>query len=152
VTEFEIVRVAAGDVDDVLPLLRGYCEFYEVAQSDVALRALCDTLLAHPETAGIQLLARDAQGAAVGFATVYWTYSTLSAGPIGLMNDLYVAPLARGGGVGRALIDACAAECADRGVGELEWFTAPGNKRAQAVYDRTLATREDWVSYSLPVS
>jgi GNAT superfamily N-acetyltransferase len=151
-TEFEIARVAAGDIDEVLPLLRGYCEFYEVAPSDGALRTLCDALLEAPETAGIQLLARDAQGVAVAFATLYWTYSTLSAGPIGLMNDLYVAPAARGGGLGRALIDACAAACVERGVGELEWYTAPGNTRAQAVYDRTGASREEWVSYSLPVS
>ena len=68
------------------------------------------------------------------------------------MNDLYVAPAARGRGIGRALIDACSAECAQRGVAELEWFTAPSNRAAQSVYDRTGAVRTEWVNYSFAVA
>jgi GNAT superfamily N-acetyltransferase len=152
VTEFEIARVGAGDIDEVLPLLRGYCEFYEAAPSEASLRGLCEALVAAPETAGIQLLARLQDGTAVGLATLLWTFSTLIAGPIGLMNDLYVAPAARGNRIGATLIEACAGECAHHGAIALEWYTAPGNRRAQAVYDRTGAAREEWISYSLPVS
>jgi GNAT superfamily N-acetyltransferase len=152
VSEVAIARVAAGDVEELMVLLRGYCEFYEATPGEQALRTICATLLEHPDSAGIQLLARDGDGTAVGFATLYWTYSTLNAGPIGLMNDLYVAPAARGNGIGRALIEACASECRQQGAVELEWYTAPGNARAQATYDRTGAIREEWVSYSLPIS
>ena len=68
------------------------------------------------------------------------------------MNDLYVEDAARRRGVGRALIGACAAECAARGVPILEWETAPENRQAQALYDGTGATRSEWVAYSLAVS
>jgi GNAT superfamily N-acetyltransferase len=149
---FAIARVTGADLDDATPLLRGYCEFYEAAPSDAALRGLCDALLADPEHAGIQLLARLPDGTAVGLATLLWTFSTLSAGPIGLMNDLYVAPAARGHGVGMALIEACRSESAAHGAIALEWYTAPSNARAQSVYDKTGATREEWISYSLPVA
>jgi GNAT superfamily N-acetyltransferase len=152
VTDVTIARTTASDLPELLELLRGYCDFYKVAPSDEALESLCQTLLEYPDTAGVQLLARYGDGVAVGFATIYWTYSTLSATPIGLMNDLYVAPAVRGKGVGHALIEACAAECRLAGVGELEWYTAPDNTRAQATYDRTGATREEWVSYSLPLA
>jgi GNAT superfamily N-acetyltransferase len=152
VTDVAIARVTAGDLGELLPLLWGYCEFYETSPTEQSLEALCAELLEHPDTSGIQLLARIEDGTAVGFATLYWTYSTLSAGPIGLMNDLYVAPAVRGSGVGRALINACAAECARQGVVALEWATAPGNARAQALYDSTGAVREEWVTYSLPTS
>ena len=37
-TDFGIARVMAGDVDEVMPLLRGYCEFYEAAPSEAALQ------------------------------------------------------------------------------------------------------------------
>jgi len=151
VSEAEIVRVRAEHLEQLVPLMRAYCEFYEASPSDAALRGLAEALLADSERAGIQLLARDRDGTALGFATIFWTFSTLSAAPIGLMNDLYVAPAARGLGIGRELIDACARECGRRGVGELEWYTAPENKRAQSVYDGTGATRSDWVSYSMPV-
>jgi GNAT superfamily N-acetyltransferase len=151
-TEVDIARVTAGDVDELMPLLRGYCEFYKSAPSEQSLHTLCEALLANPDGAGIQLLARTPDGTAVGFATLYWTYSTLHPGPIGLMNDLYVAPAARGGGIGPALIEACTAESARHGAIALEWATAPDNARAQVIYDRTGAQRETWISYTLPIS
>ena len=94
-----IAGVGASDLGELLVLMRGYCDFYEVAPADEDLRALAQTLIDHPETAGIQLIARGDDGAAIGFATIYWSYSTLSAGPIGVMNDLYVDPAARAAGV-----------------------------------------------------
>ena len=74
-----IAAVALADLDELVPLMRGYCDFYEVAPSDGALRALALTLLEHPDTAGVQLIARDDGDAAIGFATLFWTYSTLAA-------------------------------------------------------------------------
>ena len=148
-----IARVTRGDLDELLQLLRGYCDFYEVAPSDAALRGLGENLLANPNSGGLQLIARgDDDGAPTGFATLYWTFSTLAAAPIGLMNDLYVDPAARGSGVGAALIEACAAECAARGVHILEWETAPENHRAQALYDRFGAQRSEWIAYTLAVT
>jgi ribosomal protein S18 acetylase RimI-like enzyme len=147
-----IARVALDDLPELLPLLRGYCAFYEVAPSDAALRELSLTLLEHPDTAGLQLIVRELDGAAVGFATLYWTYSTTSASAIGVMNDLYIAPHARTKGLGAALIRACEAECAVRGLQTMEWETAPTNTRAQALYDRFPAERSEWVSYSLALS
>jgi GNAT superfamily N-acetyltransferase len=148
-----IARVGRDDLDELLGLMRGYCDFYEVSPSDAALRELSENLLANPHTAGVQLIARASEtGAPTGFATLYWTFSTLAALPIGLMNDLYVDPAARGSGVGAALIEACGAECAARGVHILEWETAPDNIRAQALYDRTGAERSEWLAYTLAVT
>lgn len=147
-----ITRVGVADLDDVVPLMRGYCDFYEVSPSDGALRALALTLIERPDTSGVQLIARRDGGEPVGFATIFWSYSTLSASAIGVMNDLYVAPDARGSGLGAELIRACEAECASRGVEILEWETAPSNARAQSVYDRFDAVRSDWVAYTLAVT
>jgi GNAT superfamily N-acetyltransferase len=130
--------------------MRGYCDFYEVSPSDADLLALSRALIDDPEHEGLQLLARDGAGQAVGFATVYWSWSTTSACRIGVMNDLFVAGSARGQGAADQLIAACRAECARRGARELSWQTAPDNRRAQAVYDRVGATREQWVDYVLP--
>ena len=145
-----IERVAEPDLGELLPLMRGYCDFYEVSPSDEALLALARVLIADPEREGVQLLARD-EGRAVGFATIFWSWATTSAERIGVMNDLYVAREARGSGVAEALIQACRAECAARGAGQLTWQTAPDNAAAMKVYDRIGATREQWVDYSLSV-
>jgi GNAT superfamily N-acetyltransferase len=110
-------------------------------------------LIADPELQGLQLIARDDEdGRAVGFATIFWTWSTLSADRLGVMNDLFVAEDARGGGVADALIAACAERCRERGVPELAWQTAHTNLRAQAVYERVGARRDErWLDYSLAV-
>jgi GNAT superfamily N-acetyltransferase len=144
-----ITRVRAEDLDDLFPLLRGYCDFYRATPSDDALRAMATALLEDPVHEGVQLVARDAEGGAVGFATIFWTWSTLSASRIGVMNDLFVAEAARGQGLADALIEACREECVRRGATMLAWQTAPDNLRAQAVYDRVGATREQWVDYWL---
>ena len=144
----KIDRVTETDLGELLPLLRAYCDFYEVAPSDEALLAVAQALVKDPEHEGVQLVARD-DGRAVGFATIYWSWATTSAERIGVMNDLFVAPEARGKGVAEALIEACRAECAARGAGKLTWQTAPDNAAAMKVYDRVGATREQWVDYWL---
>lgn len=150
--EHAITAVTAGDLEELLVLMRAYCDFYESAPSDGALLELARALLADPEREGLQLIARDGQRAALGFATIYWSWSTTTARRIGVMNDLYVDPAARGSGLAERLIEACAERCREHGAGALQWQTAPENLRAQAVYDRVGATRESWIDYSLAVT
>jgi len=145
--------VTDADLSDLLPLMRGYCEFYEVDPSDEALLAMSRTLIADPEREGLQLIARADGGRAIGFATIFWTWSTLSASRIAVMNDLFVSEDARGSGAADELVEACAERCRQRGVTELDWQTAHDNLRAQKVYDRVGAKRDErWLDYSLSVS
>jgi GNAT superfamily N-acetyltransferase len=145
-----IATVADADLPELLPLMRGYCDFYEVDPPDDELLAMSRALIADPEREGVQLIARDDAGTAIGFATIFWTWSTSTAARIGTMNDLYVAPGARGGGTAEALIRACLDRCRGRGAVRLEWQTALDNVRAQAVYERVGGKREQWLDYSLP--
>jgi GNAT superfamily N-acetyltransferase len=152
VTSASIAAVTADDLDALLPLMRGYCDFYKVSPSDEDLLELSRTLIADPEREGLQLIARDGDGRAIGFATIYWTWSTSDAARLGIMNDLFVSAEARGSGAAEALIEACRGECARRGIERLAWQTAPSNARAQAVYDRIGSTREEWVDYWIATS
>jgi GNAT superfamily N-acetyltransferase len=145
-----IATVAEADLADLLPLMRAYCDFYESDPSDEALLAMSRALIADPQREGVQLIARDDDGAAIGFATVFWTWSTNAGARIGTMNDLYVAPAGRGRGLADALIRACLARCRERGAVRLEWQTALDNHRAQAVYERVGGKRDQWLDYSLP--
>jgi GNAT superfamily N-acetyltransferase len=148
-TTFTIARVTASDLDDLLPLMRAYCDFYSVSPSDEDLLGLSRALIADPEREGMQFIARGADGAAVGFASLFWTWDTTEGGRIAVMNDLYVNADARGGGAGTELIEACRAEARGRGARALAWQTALDNARAQAVYDRIGAERAQWLDYSL---
>jgi GNAT superfamily N-acetyltransferase len=132
--------------------VRAYCDFYEVSPSEESLRDVTQALIAAPETEGVQLLARDDDGEAIGFATIYWSWDTLVAARIGIMHDLFVSLAARGSGAAEALIGACADECAHHGAVRLAWQTARDNLRAQKVYKRVGATRDEWLDYWLPVT
>src|SRR3954447_5164018 len=144
--------VTEQDLPELMPLIRAYLDFYEVKPSDDAMLALSRSLIADPELEGVQFVARDGDRA-VGFASLFWTWATTRGGRLGVMNDLYVAPEARGSGAAEALIEACRARCAQRGAVALEWQTAVDNHRAQAVYDRVGAHRSDrWLDYTLPIT
>jgi GNAT superfamily N-acetyltransferase len=148
----ETSRVVEADLPELLPLVRAYCDFYEVAPTDNALLALSRALLADPDREGVQLIARNDRTEAVGFATVYWTWDTLIAARAGIMHDLFVRPSARGTGVADLLIEACVEECRRHRAAKLGWQTARDNTRAQAVYERVGATRDEWVDYWLAVN
>jgi GNAT superfamily N-acetyltransferase len=142
--------VGEADLDELLPLMRAYSDFYEVTPTDEALLTLSRALIADPQREGQQFLARDGDGKAIGFATVYWLWSTTSATRIGLMNDLFVAPEGRGSGAAEALIERCREACREHGASKLTWQTAKDNGRAQAVYERIGGERSEWLDYSLP--
>ena len=150
--QLTIAPVTERDLPELLPLMRDYCAFYAVSPAPSALGALSLALISDPDRHGLQLIARPAAGAPLGFATLFWTWDTLAAGEIAVMNDLYVVPAARGGGVGRALVDACSALCRARGVARMDWQTAPDNERAQRLYDTLGAEREDAVVYALTLA
>jgi GNAT superfamily N-acetyltransferase len=141
--------VRDADLADLLPLMRGYCDFYEVAPSDRDLLAMSRALIADPEREGLQLIAREGGGVAIGFATIFWSWSTFSASRIGVLNDLFVTPAARGKGTAESLIRLALERCRDHGASVLSWQTARDNHRARALYKRIGARREEWLDYSL---
>ncbi|MDG5482040.1 GNAT family N-acetyltransferase [Mycolicibacterium gadium] len=142
-----IAGVTASDLPELLPMMRGYCDFYRVDPSDERLLALSNALIDHPDE-GVQLIARG-DGTPLGFATIYWTWQTLYAARVGVLNDLYVESAARGTGTGRALIERGLQLCRDRGAEKLVWETAPDNATAQRLYDGIGAAKSTWLSYEL---
>jgi GNAT superfamily N-acetyltransferase len=147
----KIEQVGEADLADLLPMMRAYCDFYEVAPSDTDLEGLALALIADPDREGIQLLARRDGGEPLGFATVFWSWQTLSAARVAVMNDLFVVPETRKQGVGRALIEECRRRARERGAAELVWETALDNETAQRLYRFLNAEESRWISYSLEV-
>ena len=71
-------------------------------------------------------------GAWGGFANLYWTFSSVAAGPIVLLNDLFVVESRRGAGIGRRLIEFSLRRAEERGASRLEWRTELDNRVASA--------------------
>ena len=146
----EIHDARPDEVEELLPLMRAYCEFYESNPPDEGLREMAAALIADPSQ-GVLLVARDGAGDAVGFAAMDWKWSSLKGARVGYLEDLFVTPSARGRGIADALIMECAKRCRDRGMPVMQWLTAPDNHRAQAVYDRVGGTSDAFLEYELEI-
>jgi ribosomal protein S18 acetylase RimI-like enzyme len=136
VARVEIERVAErpldGSLDEAARLFVDYLGFYERdASLDDARRYLTDRVTARDS---IVYLAR-VDGAAVGFAQVYPSWSSLDLAPSWTLEDLFVAPAARRTGTARALLDRITTDATEANACRLVLETAHTNTPAQALYE-----------------
>lgn len=142
-----IEPVSKDNLGDVLPLIRAYQEFYKV--SDISDERNSDFFAQFGATspAGCQFVYRVA-GEVVGFATVYFSYTTSITSKVAVLNDLYTLPASRGMGVGRQLIEHCRSYAAEHGAARLQWVTAPDNVQAQQLYESLDTAKSTWHFYT----
>ncbi|MEA2657175.1 MAG: hypothetical protein QOI23_2540 [Chloroflexota bacterium] len=147
-SEVDVRPIQENELSDVLPLIAGYQTFYSAEPNNDRNRRFFSRFL-HPSEKGL-LLGAWVGGTLVGFATLYWFFSSTKATDSVLMNDLFVQEGLRGKGVGRALIQSALDEARRRGAAHLEWFTAPDNATAQRLYDSVPgAGRSIWYAYEI---
>ncbi len=135
--------------EEVLPLIADYQRFYGATPEEARNREFFARFL-DPSDQGA-LLGAWSGDTLLGHACLYFTFSSVEATEVVLMNDLFVVADARGRGVGRALIGATVEIAAARGIPLVRWMTGPDNLRAQRLYDRTGASRSSWFEYELAV-
>lgn len=145
-----VAPITRAEFERLLPLIAAYQAFYRAEDiSTERNRDFFSRFLA-PSEDGLLIGAWRGEEL-LGYACLYWTFSSSRAVETVLMNDLFVAEEARGQGAGRALIEASATVGRERGSPVLEWTTEPTNTRAQALYDTTGAGKSEWIEYELPL-
>jgi GNAT superfamily N-acetyltransferase len=142
--------VVPADYEAVLPLVAGYQRFYGVKEPNEARNREFFRRFLDPSDHGSLLGAYEDTGL-VGFACLQWTFSSINAAEVVLLADLFVAPSARGRGVGRSLIDAAVRVATQRGARHLEWLTHIDNREAQRLYEKVGAERSAWFGYEILV-
>src|SRR6185437_4610324 len=136
----EIIEATADDLGAVAQLFDAYRVFYRQSSDVAAARTFIRERFARRDS--VIFLAR-VGGEPAGFVQLYPSLSSVSMRPIWILNDLFVAPKARGAGVGRRLMDR-ARECASAsGALRLELTTERTNTTAQALYDACGYARDD---------
>jgi GNAT superfamily N-acetyltransferase len=143
-----IEPITPEQFERLLPLIAAYQRFYEAKTIDEDRNRAFFARFLEPSKDGLLLGAQEGDDL-LGYACLYWSFTSVVPAETVLMNDLFVVPAARGRGVGRALIEAAAAEGRKRGAQRLEWVTAPDNETAQRLYDTTGAKRVPWLEYEL---
>jgi GNAT superfamily N-acetyltransferase len=81
-----------------------------------------------------EVLIAQLDGAPVGFALFFHNFSTFEGRPGVYLEDLFVAPEARGQGVGKALLVRLAQLAVERDCARLEWWVLDWNTPAIEFY------------------
>ncbi len=141
----QINPVTPADEPAWRELWRQYLEFYEAERPDALYRRNFAALVAGNGPI-YGFVARDADGQLVGLTHFLFHATAWSQAETCYLQDLYVLPEQRGGGVAAALIEAVASAARERGCERLYWMTHQDNARARVLYDR-VARFEGFLCY-----
>ncbi len=147
------VHIRQATVADIAPLVSlfdAYRVFYGKPSDIAVARGFLLERFQHNQS--VIFIALRSDGAAVGFAQLYPSFSSVSAARTFILNDLFVAPEARRSGVAVELLRASTNYGRAVGAVRLSLSTAIDNEAAQALY-----VSEGWVrdikfyAYTLPL-
>jgi GNAT superfamily N-acetyltransferase len=144
------IRAAqAADTPLLIAMFNELADYEELGAVMVADEASLGRALFGERPAAEALIA-EVGGEAAGYAVFFPTFSTFRANQGIWLEDLFVRPDQRRGGVGRALLSAVAARLHERGGERLEWSALKWNELALGFYRGIGAkTMDEWVTHRL---
>ena len=132
--QLEIRAAASGDLEQLVPLVDSYRQFYQQGADPAGARVFQRQRAANQESVVLLALDHDVTAAAVGFIQLYASFDTVDLAAVWILHDLFVAPAYRRRGVARALMTAAEAFCRDSGAARIDLATAVDNTAAQRLY------------------
>jgi GNAT superfamily N-acetyltransferase len=140
-----VIRPVGADERAVWePLWNGYLTFYEAMLAPGTTDTTWSRL--HDPAERMFLLGAYLDGRLVGIVHYLYHRSCWTAGDYCYLQDLFVEPGLRGGGVGRKLIAAVEQEARKAGASRVYWLTQEGNATARLLYD-SVAERSGFIQY-----
>lgn len=148
-TAYTFRTVNESDIPQLRKLMIQYIvDFYQKPiPNDDDLTNLIQHLIHHPE-AGLQFVAEKG-GQLVGFATLYFTFSTLQVKRAAILNDLFVVNEVRGQKVGEQLFQTCRSYIRENDFAYMTWETAKDNLAAQGLYNKMGGQLSEWLVYEI---
>lgn len=138
-----IEAINEQNLDELLPLIRQYQHFYNVANIDDQKNKIFFSQFGINSSKGC-LFGYRKDHQLVAFATVYFSYASSITSKVGIMNDLFTHDAYRKQGIAKALIMHCEQYAKRNGAKRLQWITAASNKTAQSLYKSLGATQSSW--------
>ncbi len=138
------IRAATeGDVELIFDLIVELARYEKLAHEVVGTPELLRASLFERRDA--EALIVEAAGETVGYAIFYTTFSTFECRSGIWLEDVYVRPDHRRGGIGLRIMERLAALALERGHVRLEWCALEWNEPALSFYAKLGARRlEDW--------
>lgn len=126
------------------PLWQGYLSFYKASQPPEATDVLWTRL--HDPAEPMHALGAWVDDTLLGITHYLFHRSFWTVGDYCYLQDLVVAPEARGRGLGRSLIEAVGDKALEAGANRVYWLTHEDNHAARALYDK-VAARPGFIQY-----
>ena len=126
-------------------LWRGYLDFYETSVSDEVYETTFERLTDKAVTSMGAFVA-ELDGKTCGLVHFILHPHCWRTEEVCYLQDLFVDPDVRGGGIGRALIETVYAEADRRGTPSVYWLTQEFNYRGRILYDQ-VATQTPFIKY-----
>lgn len=147
--DIEIRMVREEDIPQLLDLMLEYItDFYKRPKPrEDSLRDLIASLIANT-TSGKQFVA-EKDGKLLGFATLYFSMSTLQVKRTAILNDLFVMEAGRGQKIGEKLFQACLSYIRQNDFAYMTWETAKDNMVAQSLYSKMGGKLSEWLTYEI---
>jgi GNAT superfamily N-acetyltransferase len=145
-----LIRLAESeDAELLVSLVRELAVYENLEQHALATADAFRRHLFGPDRAAEAAVA-EVGGEPAGFALWFATFSTFRGQPGLYLEDIFVRPGYRGGGIGKALLATVARRAVERGCGRLEWSVLNWNDPAIGFY-RSLGARpmDEWTVYRI---
>lgn len=143
-----IRKLKVEDEEAWRELWTGYLDFYETSVSQMVYRTTFARLLAG--TSGVdneyRCLVAEQDGRLIGLVHFLFHRHCWRLDNVCYVQDLFVDPQARGGGIGRALIEAVYQAADAQGCPSVYWLTQEFNSSARILYDK-LASKTPFIKY-----
>ena len=149
--DYQIRRPLISDREQWDVLWQGYLTFYESSLPTDVTDLLWQRI--HDSTHEIQCrVAVASDNSLVGLVHFFPHAHTWFANSVCYLNDLFVNPQIRGGGIGAGLIDAVVAEARQQGWAEVYWHTQQNNSVARGLYDKVTGGTDGFINYTISVT
>jgi GNAT superfamily N-acetyltransferase len=145
------IRTAtSSDLARLLPHVRDFWAFEKLPLDREQPERALTQLLSEPDYGRVLLLESESAAGLLGYLVLTFGFSLEHGGRDALLDELYVLPAQRGGGLGTLLIEAATQICHAQGITRLHLEVDHSNPRAHSLYarlgfggnDRGLLTRK----------
>jgi len=147
---FTIRDARQADAPLILSFIRELAEYEKLSHEVVATEGDIQEQLFGTSPKAFAMIAEDQNGAAAGFALCFYNFSTFLGRPGIYIEDVFVRPEFRGGGLGKMFFRAVAERAVREQCGRVQWSCLNWNEPTIQFYKSLNAVPlDEWTGFRL---
>lgn len=132
--DYRFTAASEADLPRLMPVLRDFYTVEHLPWNEPAMRRALTALVGDPHAGRLRLILRD--GEIAGYFVLGFCFSLEFGGRFGLLDELFVLPAHRGGGLAKRALAEVEALCRAEGLDALRLEVNDDNAHARGIYER----------------